>query len=461
MGAFFILGVTLILIILAVFNDVPVLYSLMGGIFITSVYGIYSGYKAADVYRMAVNGARKSAIVYILLGLIGIITSAWIASGTVAGIMYYGFSIIRPETFVVASFILSSIVSMILGTSFGTVSTMGIALMAIGRGFDINPGLVSGAIISGSYLGDRSSPMSSTAILTSSVTETDLYENLRHMMATLIPAVTFSVILYYFMGKSSGSIQAHDLSRISELQGAIRSSFNISPIVLLPPLIVIILSLMRVNIKTNMVIGIIAGGIIAVLMQESRLGYVFYSAVFGFDRQFSHPILTQILRGGGITSMAKVGFTIAAATALNGVFEGTKLFDGILPLITKGSLSPGGLILRSAITSILSAMYGCSQTLSIIMTANFMKQPFWRLNISNTTLARTIADTSVVISPIIPWNIAGLVPALNLGVKVTDFIPYAYLCIALPVITILYGYIGLVKKADIYRGSENTEGMAS
>lgn len=440
-----VLGVTFLLIILSIINNISVLYPLTAGLIITGINGVISGYKLNDVYKMAFEGARKSTIIYKLFALIGGIIAIWIASGTVPGLMYYGFKFINPDTFVPSAFLLAAMVSMMLGTSFGTVSTVGVALMAVGRGFGINPGIVSGAIISGAYLGDRSSPMSSSAILTSVVTESKLYENLKHMIGTFMPGFFIALFLYYITGRVHSG-QSVDISRVIELQEALKNNFNISFLVLVPPMVIMVLALFKINIKINMLVGIITGSFLAVFIQKISLYQLVHYLFFGFDRQMTSDFLSLIIKGGGIVSMVKAGLIIAVSSALNGIFEGTKMLDNILGLFTRNIKSTGQLVAKSAVASIVTAMYGCSQTLSIIMTAYVMKPSFRKLKISNTTFARTIADTCVVLSPLIPWNIAGLVPALNMGVKVIDYIPYSYFCIILPVISIVYSYLGLIKR---------------
>lgn len=448
MKAVLVLGITFLLIILSVLNDISVLYPLILGLIITALAGVSMGFKIKEVLNMAAAGLKKSKVLYVIFILIGAITSLWMASGTVPGIMYYGFMIIKPDTFVMIAFLLTSVVSMLLGTSLGTVSTIGIALMAIGKGFGINPGIISGAIISGAYLGDRSSPMSSSAIVTSIVTESKLLVNLKYMMTTLIPGFLVSLALYFVLGHISAQY-SYDTTTVLHIQNAINSSFNISPFVLIPPLIVMVLPLFKVDIKINMVIGILSSGVLTMILQKTAVTELLVYAVEGYNGQLTNPLLSQIIKGGGVLSMVKICFIIAVSSALNGVYEGTLILDNILIFFTKNIKKSYELVLKSTALSILTAVYGCSQTISIMMTGHIMKPVYKKLNISSTSLARTIADTCVVISPLIPWNIAGLVPAAALGVRVVDFVPYAFLCLVLPIITIIYSYIGYIKKTSI------------
>jgi len=447
MDTVFILIVIFILIVVSIMNSISVLYPLAVGLIITGISRVLKGYSFKDVCGMALDGVKKTAIIFNILMLIGIIISVWIASGTVPGLMYYGFMIIKPGTFVLTAFILTMVMSMLLGTSFGTVSTIGIALMAVGRGFGINPCIISGAIISGAYVGDRSSPMSSSAILTSALTESKLYDNLKYMMTTLVPAVIITAILYYFTG-GVNSGQSVDISRVMKIQEELSSNFYISLPVLIPPLVIMILPLFKVNIKINIITGIVIGGLLAVFIQKVSMQNLIKYAILGYNRPMSGEFLSEIIKGGGLVSMVKALLIIAVSSALNGIFESTKMLEEILGFITKKIKGEGELVLKSALISIITAMYGCSQTLSIMMTGYIMKPHFKKLNISREAFARTIADTSVVLSALIPWNIASLVPAASLGVKAVDFIPYAYICFILPAISIVFSYFGYIRKDE-------------
>lgn len=440
-----IVAFTFLLIVLSIINNISVLYPLICTLIIFGADALHRGFGIKDISNMAVDGVKSSAIIYKVFALIGAIISVWMACGTVPGLMYYGFSLVKPENFVVTAFLLTSAVSMLLGTSFGTVSTIGVAIMAVGRGFGINPSVIAGAVISGAYLGDRSSPMSSSALLTSAVTGSKLYDNLKYMMHTLMPAFVISLILYGFTGSIAG-VRSYDLARVVEIQQALKAGFNISVIVLFPPLIIMVLSMFKIDIKINMLVGIIAGCIIAVFVQGIQPYSLLKYAVMGYDRAFDDAFLSGVIKGGGVISMVKAGLIIAVSSALNGILQGTGMMDSMLDYFNRSIKTTGDLILKSAGVGIITAMYGCNQTLSIMMTVYIIKPAFEKHNLSDVSLARTIADTSVVLSPMVPWNIAGLVPAVNMGVRAVDFIPYAYLCLVLPAITIIYGYMGCIKK---------------
>jgi NhaC family Na+:H+ antiporter len=226
------------------------------------------------------------------------------------------------------------------------------------------------------------------------------------------------------------------------------SSFNISPLVLIPPFFIIILPLFKVNIKLNMLIGIIIGGLLAVFVQKISLLDILSFSIFGYNVRFSNDMLYGIIKGGGILSMLSAGITIAVSSALNGIFEGTGMLEGVLSFFTKKIRSIGHLVFKTFIMSLASAMYGCSQALSIMLTGNIMKPVYKNHGISPSSFARTIADTCVVLSPLIPWNIAGLVPAGNMGVRVIDFVPYAFFCLIMPIITIIFSYTGRMRKSN-------------
>lgn len=444
MGTAVILMITFVLIILSVINNISIVYPMALSLLIVFIYAVIKGFRLRDTFNMALDGAKKSLIIYKLFILIGTIISVWMASGTVPALMYYGLKLIKPDSFILISFLLTSLIGMLLGTSFGTVSTIGVALMAVGRGFGVNTSILAGAIISGAYLGDRSSPMSSSAALTATVTESNIYDNLKTMIYTLIPSFIISSLLYYISGKRL-SVISSDLTRVINIQRNLMNNFNITPFLLIPPILIMVFALFRVDIKINMLSGIAAGCILALFIQHIAPLKLLRYAVMGYYNNFSDIFLASIIKGGGIISMAKAACIIALSSAMNGIMEGTKMLDNILNRFTGNIKTRGELSIKSAIISIITAMYGCNQTISILMTGYIIKPIYKKLKLSNTDMAATIADTCVVLSPIVPWNIAGLVPAGNLGVRVIDYIPYAFLCLLLPVMNIVFSYFKQIK----------------
>jgi NhaC family Na+:H+ antiporter len=387
------------------------------------------GFSIAALIAMGLSSTRKSLSVIGILLLIGAVTAVWMAAGTTPALVYYSIQLIHPQYFVLSAFIITSFVSVLLGTSFGTVSTVGVALTIVAKGADINPHLIAGAIIAGAYFGDRCSPMSSSANLVASITKTKLYENIRAMIATTWLPLIASTLLYLLFSVSNPA-------RIgkSNLILEIPQIFNINPLVMLPALAVLILALLQVEVKFTLLVSIATALVLGVLLQ----GYSFFQlikfALLGFSLEPKSD-LSEVLTGGGIVSMVKVSLVVVLSTALAGIIVGTKMLAPVERLLERAS-SRSDLFLGTTISSLASAMFGCTQTIAILMTQQLVQQKYEREKLDGYQLATDIENTAVVLSPLIPWNIAGLVPATILMTD-SGFIPYAVYLYFLPLFNLI------------------------
>lgn len=413
-------------------------YTLMIGLLIFIVLACKRGFKLLDVMKMAYTGGKKSFIVLQIFVLIGAVTSTWMASGTVPAIVYYGMKFLNADTFIVSIFLICSMVSFLLGTSFGTVGTVGVAFMVMARGGNVNPSLAAGAIFAGAYFGDRCSPMSSSAILVANITETDSYINIKNMLKSAIVPFIISVLIYLFVsfqfplnvGENSISIE-------------ILKTFNISIITLIPAIIILILCLMKVNVKISIIVSIIAASIISITMEHSSILDIIKYIIVGYDIN-SNIILSSIIKGGGILSMLKSALIVFLSSAFTGIFEGTKMLESLEEIIDKLSKRSGNFF-TTIIVSIITSAFGCTQTLAVILTHMLVKKSYVQNNINKDRLALDIEDSAIIIAPLIPWNIAALVPlaTLNAGTSSIIFAFYLYL---IPIIKLINLKINTIRK---------------
>ena len=392
------------------------------------------GFSISALWTMGCQGSRKALPVFIILTLIGAITATWIAAGTVPAIVYYGIHTIQPQWFILAAFLLTSLVSLLIGTSFGAASTIGLALMIMAKGSSVNPHVIAGAVIAGAYLGDRCSPMSSSAHLIAAITRTDLYGNLKRMVQTGLWPLVMSCGIY--LGLSFlYPVQVSDQGLSQSLQ----HFFDLNAIVLLPAGLIILLALLRIDAKYSMLLSIAAAIWLAVVNQDYSLPQVLRFALFGFRLEANSPIQT-ILLGGGILPMLKVCGTVLISTALAGILTGTGLLRTSLssliwrqsPAGNPSAGNPSGRFGNTALIGLLVAAFGCTQTIGILLTEDLVRQNYAQPEY----LAVDLENTVVVMAPLIPWNIAGLVPAT---VLMTDwqFIPYAFYLYLIPILMLL------------------------
>jgi NhaC family Na+:H+ antiporter len=406
-----------------------VAYPLLLSLAIFTLALLRRGFTFNTLLKMGLAGSKKSFSVISILLLIGAVTAVWMAAGTVPAIVYYGIQLISPQYFILASFILSSIVSLLLGTSFGTVSTIGIALMIMAKGSGVNPHMIAGAIIAGAYFGDRCSPMSSSANLIAAITKTQLYTNIQNMWKTAMLPLVISMGLY-------GVLSLFNPVRLTDqtFTAEISRLFNVDWITLLPAAVILIFSILQIEVKLSMLMSILAAIALSLLLQHYSFLQILKFTVLGFHLTEDTP-LNAILLGGGIISMVKVSIVVIISTAFVGIFAGTRTLDTIQVLLERFK-SRSNCFLSTLLVGVGSAAFGCTQTIAILLTQELVEQKYKETTKGNYKLALDLENTVVVVSPLIPWNIAGLVPATIL---MTDlgFIPYAFYLYLIPLLNLI------------------------
>ncbi|MDD4503215.1 MAG: Na+/H+ antiporter NhaC family protein [Clostridiaceae bacterium] len=418
-----------ILLMLSVYKGIGIYYPLFAGLVVIIVIAYKRGFKLKELIKMVLNGARKSFIIINIFVLIGAITAVWRASGTVAYVVYYGIRFMDPNYFILHAFVLCCVVSFLLGTALGTVGTIGMILMVMVKGGDLNINLVAGAIIAGSYFGDRCSPMSSSANLVAAITDTNLYTNVRNMFRTSMIPFIISIIIYGIL-----SFQNPLYIGESEISTEIMKTFNLNWIVVFPAVIILVLAAFRVEVKRSMLISIVSGVVVAVLIQKELIVDMVRYIAIGYSMN-EQSFLGDIIEGGGIASMLSVTLVILLSFALSGVFEGTSLLKDVEVYIYRlgGKI---GIFPTMIVTSILAASFGCSQTLAIMLTYQLVKNMYDSAAIDKYELAVDIEDTVIVISALVPWNIAGAVPAAALTAD-SSYTIYSYYLYLLPLASLI------------------------
>ncbi|MGF6907219.1 Na+/H+ antiporter NhaC family protein [Fusobacterium sp. PH5-44] len=395
------------------------------------IYGLQKGYQLKDLVDGGCLNAKKSFLVIKIFILVGAISATWIVSGTIPGIVYYGIKFINPKFFYLCCFLITSIMSFLIGSSFGTVSTIGIAMMAVGRGLEIDVGIAAGAIIAGAFFGDRCSPVSSSASLVATLTDTELYQNIKKMFKTgTIPFICAS-LMYLLIKVDSNKVMGDNI-----LSKELIENFNLSFFVFLPVLIILLCALLKVNVKISMSVSICAALLVALLFQKSSIIYAIKSLFWGYELD-KEIALKNILKGGGIISMWKASYIILISCFFSGIVEKIKLFEPMKQILSK-TKNKLVVYISTVFVSIVTCMFGCNQSIAIVMTVDIMKDIYKNKNISNDNFALDIEDTAVVIAPLIPWNIAGYIPAMvMLEITTFRYIPYGFYLYFLPIYVLL------------------------
>ncbi|NJN21195.1 MAG: Na+/H+ antiporter NhaC family protein [Leptolyngbya sp. RL_3_1] len=375
-------------------------------------------------------GMRQSVGVLSILLLIGLVVASWLMAGTVPALVYYGLQLIHPRWFLVSAFLLTGLVSVLLGTAFGSAGTIGLALMIMARGAGVDEHWAAGAIISGAYVGDRCSPMSSSAHLVATLTSTDIYQNLRQMVITGWGALLLSVGIY-----TLASLR-HPLSVVDNpLIDQIPTAFSVHPVTLLPAAVLVALTLLRVPVWLTLGLSLGSAIALAWMIQAQPPLRVLQTLILGLHLPSDHP-LSDIFQGGGLLAMGRVCAIVAVSTALAGLLSGMGTFRPLSQGLSRWS-GQRGLFGSMVVTGALTSAFGCTQTIAILLTQQIALPLYHRTQVRPEQLAVDIENSAVVLAPLVPWNIAGLVPAT---VLLTDagWIPYGVYLYLLPLLNWLW-----------------------
>ena len=411
--------VSFCLLIFVVLNDIHIAFGLLASYLIFAFVSRLMGKTFNEIKTLSWNGGKRSFVVLKIFILIGLVTASWMIAGTIPSIVYYSMKIMNPKFFILFAFLSSSLVSYMLGTSFGTASTIGVVLMIMARGGDINLNIAAGAVLSGCYVGDRASPMSSCANLVANQTQTDLYPMLKKLRHTaLIPLIATSIIYLFLSFKNPLTVVGNNI--ISQIQ----ESYNINFIALVPALVMLILSGFQYNVKKSMAISVVSGAIVAFIIQNVSIIDILKTLISGYKLDPSHP-LVNLMKGGGLFANLKAGIVIFISCSLAGLLEGLDIFKKTGDLFTSFN-TRSKVYISTALTSIASASFGGNQSIAVVMVSGIIKELYKKRNYSNYDLATDIANTTVLIAPMIPWNIAVLIPATIFDVEAYAIVPYAF-----------------------------------
>lgn len=420
-------------LIFSVYKNINIVFPLFVGLLLLMRVAIRRDYKFNDVFNMALRGSKKSLLIIRIFILIGAITAVWRASGTVAFIVYYGIELMNPNYFILYAFILSCIVSFLLGTSFGTVGTVGVVMMILAKSGNVDINITAGAIIAGAYFGDRCSPMSSSAVLTASITETELYTNIKNMFKTASIPLILSIVIYAVFSIYNPLVFT-DYNILNTISGA----FNIHVAAILPAAVILILAAFRVDVKISMLVSIILGMLFAITLQGYSLLNILKYTVSGFNLDGA-GVLNDIIKGGGILSMLKIALIVMISSAYSGIFEGTQLLKEIQQVL-EIIAEKYGIFVSTIISSLITASLGCTQALAILLTNQLIKDTYDKQKRDKYELAIDLENSAVVLAPLIPWNIAGAVPAAALAAN-AGFIPFAFYLYLIPIYNLIMKYL--------------------
>lgn len=400
------------------------------------------GFTWNEIEKSMFDGIYQALQAVIILAIIGVLIGIWLLSGVVPSMIYYGLAILKPSIFLVATVIICSITSLATGTSWGTAGTIGIALMGISKGLGIPAPVAAGAIISGAYFGDKMSPLSDTTNLAPAVSGTDVFTHVKAMLPSTVVAYGIALVAFLVMGfKYAGA--GTDVTAIETIREGIAANFNVSLLLLLPPLAVILAMAFKMPAIPGIAIGIILGAIEGVIFQGADFGAILTAAYDGFTSETGLTVIDELLSAGGLSNMMySISLTIIAMM-FGGIMEKTKQLEVIVDKILGGIKSNGGLIATTVLTCI-----GCNATMpeqyiSIVLPGRMYHKAYRNRGLHPKQLSSTLEGAGTVTSALIPWNTCGAFLFGVLGVTAWEYVPYAVFNYMMPLIVVVFGFLGL------------------
>lgn len=398
------------------------------------------------------------AVTILILLAVGMLAGSWMVSGIVPTLIYYGVQLLSPQLFLLCACVICALVSLLSGSSWTTIATIGVALLGISHALGINEAVAAGAIISGAYFGDKMSPLSDTTILASSTTGVDLFTHIRYMMLTTMPAFTITLIIFTAMGFGmANDCEVH----VHQYTEGLSATYNISLWTLIVPVLTAILIARRVPSLIVLFLSAMMAGIMALILQPhilmqigapsdlpklgeaaaliKGLAITFYGAT-SIDTGYSE--LNELVSTGGMTGMLNTIWLILCAMCFGAVMVASGMIESITRVVISWVRSRVGLVASTASTGLFLNITTGDQFISIVLTANMFQNVYERQGYEARLLSRTAEDSATVTSVLVPWNTCGMTQSTVLGVPTIAYLPYCFFNILSPVMTIVVAAIG-------------------
>lgn len=424
---------------------------------LASVYAGFIAWRLGYTWDEMMEGIQekiKQAMPAILILIsIGILIGTWMIAGTIPMMIYYGLKIIDPTFIVLIAFVVSAIISIVTGTSWGSAGTVGVALMGIATGLGASLPATAGAVVAGAYFGDKLSPLSDTTNIAPIAAGSELYEHIRHMLWTTVPAAILSMIVYFFAGLHLSSGNAATPETMNTMLQTLTEMFDWNILLLLPPIIILYGAIRKKPTLPMIIFSSAVAAILGIFMQGFSAGDVFASTVSGFDVAMVNranfdpdsviPEVLSLVHQGGMQSMTGVVLIAFSAFIFAGIIAKSGSLEVIIQTLMKVVKRTGDLILTTVLSCITMALVTGNSYLSIIVPGEIFKDTYKKKKLQAKNLSRTLEDSGTVVVPLIPWSSAGVFMAGTLGVSTLSYAPWAVLCYTGFIFAIILGYTGI------------------
>ncbi len=387
------------------------------------------------------------SITLLILLCVGMLSGSWMISGIVPTLIYYGVQVMSPQFFLVSTCIICALVSLLSGSSWTTIATIGVALLGIGHALGMSEAWTAGAIISGAYFGDKMSPLSDTTILASSATGTDLFTHIRYMMLTTIPTFLITIIIFFVAGL--GNVEEAEL-HVTQYTEGLERTFHISLWTLLVPLFTGVLIARRVPSLIVLFLSSVMAGIVALILQPHILMKIGGGLVQGLAITYygatavdtGNASLNELVSTGGMAGMLNTIWLILCAMCFGAAMVASRMIESLTQVIVRFVRSRVSLVSSTVGTGIFLNITTGDQFISIVLNADIYKQAYREKGYESRLLSRTCEDSATVTSVLIPWNTCGMTQSTVLGVPTITYLPYCFFNLISPLMSIIVAAIG-------------------
>ncbi|MBZ5489210.1 Na+/H+ antiporter NhaC [Halomonas aquamarina] len=389
------------------------------------------------------SGIQAMLIPILILICVGMMVGVWMLSGTIPAMVTLGLELLTPALFLVVACLSCSLMSVMAGTSWGTLSTIGVALMGVAAGLDIPLAWAAGAIVTGTFFGDKLSPLSDTTVMASAVCEVNIVTHIRHMLYSTLPAYLIALGVYAWLGSSISGTQGDTPAQTALLVSTLDQVFSTNVVTFLPPVVVFICILLKKPVLPSFAVGIVCGALIAFLLQGASLSTIGQAMNSGYSSSTGVDVVDSMLSRGGLQSMMSTVAVLIAAAVLGAPFKSAGTLDAAIRLLDKR---------QAGRRQVLGSAMGL-HSLAFLLTGSYyvtfaLLGPLLRPLVANSgtptkNLSRILEDTGTTLSPLIPWGVTGAFTAATLGVPTADFLVYAILCYGAIAFSLFYVVSGI------------------
>jgi len=410
---------------------------------VAGIIALRLGYNYKEIEAGIIESMMKGMPAMLIVIVVGALIGSWIAAGTIPMLIYYGLELISPQFFLLTACVVSSVISLVTGTSYGTVETIGVAFIGIASGLNIPLDQAAGAIVGGAYFGDKLSPFSDTTNLAPVAARSNLFDHIRHMLWTTTPAWLLGLVVYFSMGVMSQQDHMTTMARAEEIQQVLKTGFQFNLLLLIPLVITLYFAMRKKPVIPGMLFSAAVAAILAIFIQNLDMVTAVRSMVHGYEAVTGDAMVDKLLTRGGMVSMMHVTLIAFCAFAFGGIVQKAGMLDVLLEHMLKVANTVGKLIASTVASSMTVALMTGSSFLSILIPGELFAPAYRKFNIAAKNLSRTTEDSGTVIVPLVPWSIAGVFMAGTLGVDTLAYAPWAIMCYTGFIFALIYGFTGL------------------